>query len=278
MPFFMLVSGYFLRFSIVKYNTCKQLENKLTTILIPSMIWSLILSLGKSPLGYYFLLAIFLSSVTIILVERLFKEKLRWLIYLLIILLLYTTSIKSFNLCYLFPFFLLGYKSKLWHKNIKAISFVIFLIGICFWNSSYTIWNSKTNILLGYNVAIIDLFRIVIGFVGVVTMKMVFDMIYTYFFTNHNRILSYFANTVGRETLGIYILQHIIVFRGLKYFISFLIDKIGYNPFLWNDRFLIYVITPLFSLLVLFVSYWFISTCKSNKYMKYLWGFKISTL
>lgn len=111
MPFFMLISGYFLRRSMQKYNYRHLLLSKVTTILFPTVLWSLIISRGTSILGYYFLYAVFLSSVIIVLVEEFAnKTVIKYLLYFLLISLLYLIDYKPFNLCYLFPFFCLALK------------------------------------------------------------------------------------------------------------------------------------------------------------------------
>ncbi len=81
MLFFMLISGYFLKFNVEKYNTKQLLLNKITTILLPTILWTLILTMGQHLFsGYYFLHAIFYSSVTIILIEKLLgSEEFKWL-------------------------------------------------------------------------------------------------------------------------------------------------------------------------------------------------------
>lgn len=279
MPFFMLISGYFLRRSMQKYNYRHLLLSKVTTILFPTVLWSLIISRGTSILGYYFLYAVFLSSVIIVLVEEFAnKTVIKYLLYFLLISLLYLIDYKPFNLCYLFPFFLFGFKTDIWQTNYKMLCFCLFLISICFWNDSFVIWKADTNILHGYKVLGVNIYRLSIGIVGVVTMKMVFDMLYDYFKKRYPSQLSLISETIGKETLGIYIFHVFIVTILLKNLVKLLNSKLGYNPFLVNEKFLVFFITPLFTILALFISYKFVSICKKNQFFKFLWGVRINNI
>lgn len=279
MPFFMLISGHFLRFSIQRYDYRHLLLSKITTILFPTILWSLIISRGTSILGFYFLYAIFFSSVIVVLIEEFaIKSTIKFLLYFFVISLLYMIDYKPFNLCYLFPFFLFGFKTDVWKGNYKLICFCLFVIGICFWKDSFVIWKADTNVLHGYTILGVNIYRLYIGIVGVVTMEMLFDMLYDYFKKRYPFQLSLISETIGEETLGIYIFHTFIVTVFLKNLVKYLDNQLGYNLFLVNEKLLVFFITPLFTILTLFLSYKFISVCKENKYLKYLWGVNINEL
>lgn len=279
MPFFMLISGYFLSFSVKKESIKGLLLDKTTTILLPALLWSIIISrrfvLYYS--GYYFLYAVFFSSLTVILVERLCnQDKMRWLkwvSYSSIIIALYLIDNKPFNLCYLFPFFLLGYKNDNWYKY-RLFWFVLFVSGACFWKNSFNIWNADTNMLHGYSVVLINIYRLVLGCAAIAVMRMVFDMAYMFFKTSNPSVISLISETIGRETLGLYI-SHVFVINLIKHGVGFLETNLGYNPFLFNARFLVYCLAPFISIIILFSCYKVIELCKRNRYLKYLWGSKM---
>lgn len=281
MPFFMLISGYFCRFSVKKYSLRELLFDKTTTILIPAIFWGIVY-LRKFILyyaGYYFLFAVFFSSVVVILIEKLCSRDsirwLKWVCYSFVILLVYMIDARFFNLCYLFPYFLLGYKNDVWYKH-KMIWFVIFILGLCFWDNSYNIWNADTNILHGYKVAVLNIYRFVLGCGAVATMRMLFDMAYMYFKSLSPSRISVLSRTIGQETLGLYI-SHVFFIFVLKYSIKLIETKMGYNLFVINERLLVYFIAPVFSIITLIICYKLIEICKRNQYLKYLWGFKIRT-
>lgn len=278
MPFFMWISGHFLAFSVKKYSLKKLVLDKITTILIPAVFWGLLLSRGHSWDWYYFLFAIFFSSVTVAIVEKVCQPNaLKWAIYSLFILALFLINYKLFNLSYLFPFFLLGYKTNEWFNKYQLAWLVLFILGICFWKDSYSIWNADTNILHGPKMLVLDIFRFAIGCAGITTMRMVFDMAYTYFMALYPTQTSLISKTIGQETLSLYI-SHVFILKLARICIRYLSGHLGYNPLLINERLLIYVISPLLSLAVLWACYIVVRICKNHKFLRPLWGFKLRTL
>lgn len=275
MPFFMFVSGYFLSFSLQKYSVKQLLLNKVTMVLCPTIIWALLESRGKSILGFYFLWAVFISSFVIILTENFFLKKwLKNLCYSALIVTLYIIDNKIFNLLYLFPFFLLGYKHYDLIEKYKFYHIIIFMLGICFWKTDYTIWNADTNITHGLNVFLIDIYRLLMGFSGIVVMNILFEMIYNYCVSHDCKRLLGFSDKIGKETLGLYIFQEFVCFFILRYAVNILEKYIGFNIFAQNQVLTVYFIAPLFAIITLLVCYKVISLIKSNKYSKILFGFK----
>lgn len=106
MPFFMLLSGYFLSFSIKKHGILTNITNKLTTILFPTILWSLISSLGRSIHGFYFLYAVFWSSI-ITLFCSLFPKAIRFILYALFVIGFHCINAKWSNLSYVFSYFII---------------------------------------------------------------------------------------------------------------------------------------------------------------------------
>ena len=107
MPLFMILSGYFLAIGINRKTKVQMLKDKITTILIPTILWSLIASRGKSIFNYYFCYSVFLSSVLVVLANCMNKN-FKVLFLCGIAVLLQIVPFK-FNMSYLYPFFLFGY-------------------------------------------------------------------------------------------------------------------------------------------------------------------------
>lgn len=277
MPFFMLISGHFLVFSVKKYSLKKLLLDKITTILAPTLFWGLLLSRGHSwNGGYYFLCAVFFSSIAVAIVEKICKSNtIKWTIYFVLIVVLNIINHKLFNLCYLFPFFLLGYKAKEWYNKNRIIWLFLFVLGICFWDNSYSIWNSDINILHGYKVLLLNIYRFVIGCAALATMRMLFDMGYNYFKSLYPKQTSLISKTIGQETLSLYI-SHVFILKLIGICIKYMDSHIGYNPLMINERLLVYVISPILSMVVLWACYIFVKTCKSHRFFSPLWGFKLN--
>lgn len=284
MPFFMAISGYFLSFSIKRYNSYTLIKNKFTTIAIPGIIWATLLSLGHdNPFGsFYFIWAIFWSSIMMIVINRVINNKtFQILIYIIIILLLHFIEVQPYriyNLPYLFPFFILGFYA--WHliefgRKHFLIVLPVFVTLLCFWRTDYTIWNIGANFFGGFNLMIQAItLRFFIAITGIIVMSVCFDIIFR-FLTEYNPQIKTFIVLFGRETLGLYILQGFVVFRLLGYIVKYIERLFGYNVFASNHMLLGYVVTPLTSMIIIIVLFYFITIIKKYKYFRPLFGFKI---
>lgn len=109
MPFFMLLSGVFLARSVQKYDLWNLFLNKFTTLLVPVVVWSLIRTQGFSFDSYYFIPAVFYSSVFVILANFAANKFLRFAMYISPIIVLHCIDYWFYNIAYLYPFFLIGY-------------------------------------------------------------------------------------------------------------------------------------------------------------------------
>ena len=254
MPFFMILSGYFLNKSIKKKTTIELVWNRTNTILMPILIWTLIsgqLSYNK----FYFLWAVYASSLICIFSRkvtsmlpnykiRIFTE---YLIYILFIGITYFYYI-PWNMFYLFPFFIIGLSLKkisvkMEHKNIILL---LFAIGLCFWKSKYTPWETNWNVWREHSEAIIIyVYRFILAILGVFVMTKVLSHLKNIF--NGKKIILY-----GRETLAIYILQAFIVERFFTNALYFLATK---NTFHFNQsemNLIGFILCPLGALAILY--------------------------
>ena len=203
---------------------------------------------------------------------------LKYLIYFGIIALLHLTKIDFVNLSYLFPFFLLGYYTQSLDRNYPIVA-SLFILAICFWQNDYNIWRSGAYLLDKplYMAKAVSL-RFMIGVTGIFAMKMVFDMIYTYYFDKPHELQSAWGGqilNVGKETLALYILQAIATYGVLKILMHCSVSYFGYNPLLWNERLLIYVISPLVAFTIILFSMFIIKQFRRNIYLDKLFGFKL---
>lgn len=76
MPFFMILSGYFLYKSLEKNNSFKNiLQDKITQLLVPILLWNWIIHFPyPSTKSFYFLWAVFISSILTITVHTITKR------------------------------------------------------------------------------------------------------------------------------------------------------------------------------------------------------------
>lgn len=282
MPLFMVISGYFLAFSLSKKSLIESLKDKVSGILLPVVIWDLIITYGRSLGSLYFLWAVFFSSLLVTFVAKMVRDnRIRMTIFVLITVILNFIPVTLCNMSYLFPFFAAGYLVNEMKVSVSklggALSLQVFVILLCFWKSEYNIWNTGTYFKCFNSDSLgIVVFRYAIGVVGCVVFVWFFNMLYQYY-EKHRTWLFDFICISGKETLAIYILQDIVLFKFLKHGVLVLSNHLGYNPFLWNETFMGYVIATVLAFIVLFLIYKLAILVKSWRYTKYIFGGKIAS-
>ena len=276
LPMFMYISGYLLKGSIERYDWKQLILNKITTIIFPAVIWMLVSLLCGDRCFYYFLWAIFASSAIVTITHICFKNKTLELVVLCVTALLFHLIPKNIvNISYLFPFFIFGYFSQ----NISTISkvkgvvslltFIVLFIFV--WDSSYNIWNTGGYILSNsIYVAKAVFLRILIGVAGIYTATFILGHIYDC--SKNNNIMN-LTLRIGKETLSIYLVQHIVVEIGLALLIKYLnINRLISEHFLLFG----YVVAPIVALTLLLVMYYIVALIKNYKWTKWMFGFKLS--
>lgn len=272
MPLFMIISGYFLSFSVQRYTLKDLILNKLTTLFIPIVIFNYF--------GIYFLWAVFFSSIVIASVSYIKCRSIKWI--LIICILIVSQLIDKYNISYLFPFFLTGfYHIGIDNFSNKKKNFIIiaFVILLCFWSQKWTIWNLKGNLLnISYPEDLFKIgYRFLIGFTGSISMLKLFDLLLISLESTDKRISSFFVK-IGKETLALYCLQSIVIFRiGVK-IIHTMNLYFGGNYFLYNESFLGYILAPSLSYLLIKVLMIIIGYIKKGKYSRIIFGEKCKNL
>jgi len=118
MPMFMLLSGYFLAFSMENRNWMALVKARTVRIAVPTIFWGLLISKGHLLNGldcYYFLCAIFFSTLIVITIGKVLIFPLyQTIIFILLTGVLNFVPLYLWNLSYLFPYFALGYLIKIY--------------------------------------------------------------------------------------------------------------------------------------------------------------------
>lgn len=281
MPFFMILSGYFLYKSLERNNSLKNiLLDKITRLLVPILLWNWIIHFPYPSIeSLYFLWAVFISSILTITIHTItkslkYKNYFQLILSLGIILSLYLFPHWQFNLFYLYPFFILGYFSNTFKIRLKCIPFLIlFIISICFWEPEYSPWETCPTTLNG-NLTVVYLFQFLIGAIGSFVMWRIWSFIY-----KSNSIINLITR-IGKETMALYILQTIVIEIILSKIVRYTQNEIwhGVN---WittsqqNVNILGYLTSPIIAFLTMFVLYKIIRLTKSNIYLAKIWGFKL---
>lgn len=273
LPMFMYISGFLLRSSIERYDWKQLVLNKITNIIFPAIIWSGICFILGDRCFYYFLWAVFASSVIVTMTNAVCKNNNAKIAVLIIVAFLFHFVPKNIvNISFLFPFFIIGYFSQ----NISRIGFVkgfvsliIFvLLHIFVWDGSYAIWNTGGYVLSNPTFMIkAVLLRLVIGVVGCYTVVFLFGHFYDHF--NTLKVIKIFE-TIGKYTLSIYLIQHILV----EMFLPKLIDYLGIN--INQNIFYDYIVVPITSFGFLIIMYLIVNLLNKSEYTKWLFGIRIN--
>ena len=219
MPFFMILSGYFLKRSLEKRSAMDVALNRLSMIVVPIAIWTLLRGHINIFTMYYFLWAVMVSGVICIIIRKVSSflpsqcvKLVEFILYAIVTILLYMVKV-PWNMFYLFPFFVFGYfiQDTRFKLEWKAGAF-LFVVALCFWQATYTPWRTGAFAWKDDSWAIaIYAYRFALAIVGVYVMSGVFDLI-----REHLTEMSFIVRTItecGSETLALYILQSIAVER-----------------------------------------------------------------
>lgn len=179
------------------------------------------------------------------------------------------------NISFLFPFFLVGYYSKNiasigWKKGFGTLVLFVLLF-ILVWNPEYTIWRSGGYILqnTGYMIKVMVI-RLIIGMLGIYAATFILGKIYDLY---KNLSVTKMFEGIGKETLSIYLLQHIVVEIGLMWLILYM----DINQLLSDYQILFgYVIAPVVSLILLWVMYQIVVLMQKCKTTKWMFGFRVN--
>jgi len=285
MPIFFFLSGIFFKNSL-KQTTLKFLLKKFLQLILPCLVWVILFFLIKyfshpnddlisgldfkifypSALPFWFLVELFKSYILMFFLFKLLKNQ--TIIYILALIIVFIISSASYQR-FLLPFFIIGIISKdnisYLEKNLKSIlviSGTLFFILLIFWKSVYTIYFTDFPPLFSiytfkfsfvkYDIAI---FRFVIGLVGCYFWFLLFK-----YLSSRNifpTIMNWFTK-IGRETLGIYILQQCL----------FLKDFIDFSSF--NNWITTLIILPVLSLLIIVILYTIIKLISKNRIISLL--------
>ena len=121
----------------------------------------------------------------------------------------------------------------------------------------------------GYMLKVIIL-RLIIGMVGIYTVIYFGGGLYDQ--CERLKLVNQFVG-IGKETLSIYLLQHIIV----EILMNRAVKNSDISTFLADNSLLAgYILSPIVSLLLLFLMYGVILLIQKTKYTKWLFGFRVT--
>ena len=298
MPMFAFISGILLRKSCSKRNSIQNIKGKTLNILLPALLWNWIFSLLSGHIipeiggGLWFLYSLFCSSIIIIVIDKINNTVFQAICFITITIIFHTLIIDPFKIGFLLPPTIVGYyyesieqtiKRRFTRKTMMISKWCIvflFVLAQSFWQQSFTVWNLGCDLLKNgqyINNAIGISLRFTIGILGCLVMKDLFTYIYEGFcFRTRPDLLEVKKWIVlwGQATMELYVLHAwIISIAGAK-LVNIIIQRIGYNPFLTNEKLLCFIIGPTVTIVSLFLIYYFSMAIKKIPIIgKYVFSF-----
>ncbi len=270
MPVFMMVSGFFSK-SILSTNVYTLVRRRIIPILIPLIIWTGLSAIWhptwQSNLlwGEYWFLNCILVIYGLFFLARIVPERFQELF--IILLCVVTMCMSQFTYCHvnsMFPFFCIGYFLKTYFsfftkysKSICIFSGLVFLFLSLFWSIDWTCYQLQIDLLHNTRLEIFHImYRIVIGTSGALFLFSLLNLTHEYYKKSH---IVNIVNWLGRYTLAVYLIHYF-------FYWIYALPKGATGNLLLDD----FVITPLYTIVVLAVSYLIIKLIKCNKYLSYL--------
>lgn len=228
MPLFAIINGYLFYSSQKKRTLKKSLLSKLSGILMPIFIWSIIdwiivCLLHKTFYIYefiniltgnmlWFLWSILAANLILLFAEKIFKIKIFKILWLILgFFAMYLFPNCELNL-FLYPFVTIGFywkKYESYVNNIKKygwITIVLFIAFIPFYNENsfiyttgITLWNNDLPI---WQHLLIDIYRYSIGLIGSTMVAYLIS-----FISNKFKLIDNIFSIFGKFSMQIYILQ-----------------------------------------------------------------------
>lgn len=258
MPFFMVISGYLLSKTVRKYPLGRHLANRVGGTVVPTVflggIFAVItyLFLGSFSLlncvryilNIWFIWASVISAVVILLVEHLIPwERLRLAAYALIAVGFHFLPVDTYNLSYMFPFYVLGllysrYFAGFLEKRKRVLlpaAVCLYLVAFSFWKSDYTIWNAggyvleNTPFVLGATA-----FRFGIAVLGCLWVKPLAYGLYRLLQRDYPGIRRWICE-MGQHSLVYYVAHAFLVSQVLSTLVEICCGRLA-SPPLWIEN------------------------------------------
>ena len=296
MPFFAFVTGFFLNKSCQKRKAHLNVLNKITSILFPIILWTIIFNFINLQFSFHlgrfwFLWSIWCVSVIIIVIDSLTSNNIiKLILFFLVTLVLHTLIKGSYNLGFLFVPCAFGYyfsdittliKNKRFNiLYLKIIIILLFIVLYSFWKTDYNVWKTGCDIFAfgtPFKTAMIILYRTCLGLTGCLTMKWLFDEVFRLLsnsqYVQLNKVSNAFVH-IGRSTLELYILQTFFVENIGARVLKKIIEFISFNPFVIHINLLNLLIAPATTLIAIIVMYYFQKYIKKIPFIgNYIFGF-----
>ena len=288
MPIFMLISGYFFSSSI-HYRVGEVIRKKFIQLIVPCVGWAAVLVaivtlqkvlngefvsffaqskavLYEAGTRFWFLRSVFVCYVVALISLKIFKKDYVAFLVSFVLFLLMTDNFRLAMDKFMYPYFWTGYFLHKYHSTVNMyknqlllIAAFVFAVLLFFWKKEDYIYITGMNFYnvdhLTQRLGIVT-YRYLIGLAGSLT----FFILLTKIYESKRLYLFSIASYIGRYTLGIYLIHLFWEGMLLKHLHPF-----GNNFVLFN-----FVVTPLISVLLIFVCIFIIKLLQRNKFTNFI--------
>lgn len=242
MPIFMWVSGYLSQYALKKRTLSEYLRSRFQRVFIPCILWNILIwaimaavkvVLKKGTIdelnifGIWFLWALFICDILLALQVKLIKNEEAIVISSMIIwILLILIPSDQWYLAWVYPFFVLGYfstpiieKFQKYKWSIWLLAVAVYIIVFPFYKDDYLVYYSGSHIWNGMDLIGqlgVDFFRLFIGLLGTIIFAGLCNM---YVKVSGDSKLIRMLTCIGRESMGVYVIQILILERMTTMFI-----------------------------------------------------------
>ena len=278
MPMFAFISGVFLKKSCEKRSVGRNILNKISSMLFPAVLWGEIYSLlgGRiiPSIALWFLFSLFFSSVIVIIIDKVKNVFLKMIFIGIMIILFHTLINDPFNIGFLLAPTIIGYffdDIKRYANGIfkgtyrligRGILVILFFVAQSFWSVEFNVWNQGCCILdngLYIDNTVRIVFRFAIGILGCLLMMDWFGLLFDGLNKEESPIYNLIKRKIilfGKNTLELYVLHSWFVSIAGTRLVKIITDKLGYNPFIINEKLLLLVLAPAITIFTLLSMYW----------------------
>lgn len=290
MPLFMFISGYLFSYSLNRMNNpIDIIKYRFKRLVIPIISWGLLISILKIiikilvgrdiniiselysyikliPYSSWFLWGLFYCSIIVIIGNKFFKDSIFFYIFCCVIMLFIPDYLASNLYKFVYPYFVIGYfindiKDIIikYSKYIKIVSFSLFPLLLLLWKKDYYIYISGTYLFNEYYPHQLEnvLYRYGIGLIGIIVILFLIELYFK--FINKNKINNILC-ILGKYSLGIYIITG---------YMFDLLNRITV-PFVNNMYIYSFIVTPIVSMVMVYISVIISKKIQSNKLLNTL--------
>lgn len=267
MPLFMIIAGYFSNHTLDK-GFVQLIKYKAIQLLLPCFTWSFIMFLfniqvnDNSPFGiFWFLPCLFICYTLLWFVKKVRNKLVRIILIFLLSIITGRYHFPQMFICFALGSFLYSYPNLFSSKVLLIVSGLVFLLILSQWHLLFNYPLYRLMDVINSNITVLGsinhLLILLIGISGALFCICIFNTLLSRLGSDNYRLLK-FISVAGGKTLGIYVIQEIVLEKIVGEYVK--LDTV--NSIVSN-----YIIFPCISIGMIYVSVIILNTVEKSKYL-----------